>query len=349
MDSSQFNELTPAELILIQQHLKLGEKHLKKLLSRKELQTLFSVGEQEQEGSKQMPHDPREISGNVSLVLNTIFTACFGAWMGFSGFWGLELHSKPAFFSVAFLALSLGAFVGYQTIKMTRSRALADIHTQQLHQLQLLLLRKIREKREEEIASLKTHITHSLSQLDNLGGIKPSLERDFEAIVEEHGMEPIHPENSRTLPPLIQKLIHQPAKESLTPKSWVREHFRELVTSLIPTFLGGFSSLFVYLGGGPEILKTLGYSHLLTLMTSPQLKPFQFALSCLMTTTLAMSSFHSNRNSFRRQQELEKTEKQIIEEQASLTVLDAKLQKLKELKVGLDKTLETYALMTKID
>lgn len=382
----QLEDLTPAELILLQQHIKLGEKHLKQLLNAQELQTLFLLGEHVKEGSKKLPRDPREVTGNVTLILNTIFTAIFGAWMGFSGFWNLGLKSKFAFFSISILALLVGVTVGYQTVKMVRAHARADIHTQQLHQLQTLLLEKIRQKREEEEKELKSEISKFLATFggkvsfvaqtevsallqQKIASYPPSsairvytseLNKLGKEVVKEwteifHGseIESIHPdreeEKPRVLNSMIRKLIEEPARNPITPRSWISEHFRELITSLIPTMLGGFSSLFVYLGGAPEILKTLGYHALFVEITSPFAKSIQFALMLLMTGMLAASSFHNNRNAFRRRQELEKTEKKIIEMQGFLTLIDAKLQKLSALKGTLEKIVAIYAIVDELN
>jgi hypothetical protein len=64
--------------------------------------------------------------------------------------------------------------------------------------------------------------------------------------------------------------------------------------------------------------------------TTPTVKGIEFAISLMVTALFAYSFIHVNRNLYRRDQEIERMDKIIIQNQAQLTLLDAKIVKLKE-------------------
>ena len=81
MIRDQLDFLTPAELIILEEHLKLGVSHLKQHLSESELKQILSSLPLNKTQMAKIGQSDTETSGNLSLVLNTIFTATFGAWM----------------------------------------------------------------------------------------------------------------------------------------------------------------------------------------------------------------------------------------------------------------------------
>ena len=143
---SQFNFLTPAELIILEEHLKLGMPHLKQQLTKSEVERLLGALSLSQMQIAKIGKSNTEISGNLSLVLNTIFTATFGAWIGYSAFWGLSLASFWIFSMIIAIAASVGVFIGYQSIRATKQQSLEATNKQRINLLQIEILKKLEIK-----------------------------------------------------------------------------------------------------------------------------------------------------------------------------------------------------------
>jgi hypothetical protein len=384
----QLDFLTPAELIILEQHLKLGTVHLKQHLSEDELERLLRFLPLKQVQMAKIGQSDTEISGNLVLVLNTVFTATFGAWMGYSGFWGLSLASFWAFGSIIAIAAIIGALIGYQNVKFTKQQAREAIKNQTFHGLQLEILKKIGQKRREEIDTIgrelndlflnlsvgtsfekeifaldlvkksKNEISEWFTRIEAMGKeklkarlnglnyeeyadewmeIQLELRQNLISFFEDKGeLGAIHSEarkeKEKTLDPFLKKLVYTSPKKSVESPSWIRSNIQSIALGLSPTLLGGFSSLSVYLGGVPLILKNFGYVKLFIFFTNPQVKTVEFAISLLLTFYFGFSFVYTNWKLFKRQRELDKTNKSIIQKESSLTVLDADMLKLKEVK-----------------
>lgn len=400
----QLDFLTPAELIILEEHLKLGMSHLKQRLSESELKQILSSLPLNQKQMAKIGQSDTETSGNLSLVLNTIFTATFGAWMGYSGFWGLSLASFWVFFSIVSIAALIGALVGYQNIQFTKQQAKEAIKNETLHLLQLEILKKIDQKRREEIDAIVyelndllssmsggTIFEQTISVLDLVGKSKNEickwaekvetigkeklaeyfngnipeacqdewieLQAEFRqnlisCFEKKEELEIIHSEfqekKEKILDSSLKKLINTSPKKSVKPLSWIRSNMRSLILGLVPTLLGGFSSISVYLGGVPLILKNFGYDQAVAFFTNSQVKAVEFAISVLLTFYFGFSFIYTNRQVFKRYQELEKTNKIIVQRESSLTVLDAHMLKLKEVKRSAFQLMKFFKLLDKI-
>jgi hypothetical protein len=383
---NQFNFLTSAELIILEQHLKLGTAHLKQHLSNSEMSQILSANPLSQADRAKMGLSGTEIIGNLLLILNTIFTATFGAWMGYFGFWEFSLGSFWVLGCIIVIAASIGAFIGFQNIKSTKKQASILINNQILKHFQLEILKKINQKRREEIEKIERGLNELFSTLSqgtffekkifvlNLKGKskseisewaetvkamgKEKLEVCFDGLVPkeiseewmeiqeelkqnaiscfEEKAEVFHFESQKAknavFDSFLKKLISISPKVSAAPLSWITSNARSLLLGLAPTLLGGFSSLTVYLRGVPLILKNFGYEKSVIFFTNPEAKMVEFAISVLLTCYFGFSFVYTNRKVFKRHQELEKTNKNIIQMEASLTVLDAEILKLKEVK-----------------
>jgi len=384
----QFEFLTPAELIILEQHLKLGTAHLKQHLSESELKQILRSLSPNQAQMAKVGQSDTEISGNLSLVLNTIFTAVFGAWMGYSAFWGFSLASIWVFGSIISIAAFIGAIIGYLSIQFTKQQARESIKNETLHLLQIEILKKVEKKRMEEVSTIgrelndlflnlsrgtlfekkiyvldlvgksKNEISKWAEKVETMGReklatcfsslvrkactdeweeIQAELRQNSISYFEEKGeLGSIHSESQKNknevLDSSLKKLISTSPKNSSAPLSWIRSNARSLILGLAPTLLGGFSSLAVYLRGVPTILESFGYNKSFIFFSNPKVKIVEFTISVLITLYFGFSFVYTNWKIFKRYRELEKTNKNIVQRESSLTVLDADMLKLKEVK-----------------
>jgi hypothetical protein len=374
----QLDHLTPAELILLEEHLKLGVSHIKHHLTDREFDKLLAAGSVDKERLNKLENTETELSGNLSLILNTIFTATFGAWLGYSSFLEFSISSFWVFISIVLLAALIGSFIGYESVKSTKQQARGSIQLQKLHFLQLQILKKVHQKRTAEIDKIisdlntlfppfsfsgltgkpKEELAEWASKLEKMledklrlnkntplyatcAGELAEVQSEFKRALidwfEKKGeLGVIHSkfqeQKEEKLDSSLRKLINVSPKHSSEPPSWIKTNARSLVVGLAPTLLGGFSSISVYLGGVPLILKTFGYDNLFLFFSDPTVKMVEISISLLITLYFGFSFVYINRKAFKRYQELVKTDKTIIQNESSLTVLDAQMLKLKELK-----------------
>jgi hypothetical protein len=384
----QLNYLTPAELVILQQHLKLGVNHLRQQLTDKEFNALLASSSVNASQVHKIEHDEVEVSGNLFLVLNTIFTATFGAWLGYSAFLGLGIASFWIFSSIVVFAALLGAFIGIQSVRFTKRQAQGAIYIQKLHLLQIQILKKIKQKRtaemekiiadlndlfidlsrgtsfekqtlfseladkskedrsrwvielekmlEERLASFNSHPIYKTCASE-LAEIQLKLKKNLINYFQDKGeLGQIHSEfqvqKEKQIDGFLRKLINTSPKHSLEPPSWIQSNGKAIIVGLAPTLLGGFSSISVYLGGVPLILKNFGYDNLFAFFTDPTVKIVECSISLLITLYFGFSFVYVNRKAFKRQRELVRTDKTIIQDESSLTVLDVRMLSLKELK-----------------
>jgi hypothetical protein len=398
----QLDLLTPAELIILEQHLKLGTSHLKQHLSENELERMLSSIPANQ--ITKIKQSDTEISGNLSLVLNTIFTATFGSWLGYSGFWGISLASYWAFGSTITIVTTLGVLIGCENIRSTKQQVKTAIKDQTLNLLQLEILKKIDQKRREEIVTIGIELNELLLNLSlgtvfekkicvlNLVGKSIDEISEWAAKVDAMGKEKlaaclsslvckagtdewmelqeelkqnsisffkekgelgiIHFESLEKKEDVydscLKKLINTSPKKSKEPPSWIRSNARPLIFGLATTLLGCFSSLSVYLGGVPLILKNFGYDQSVIFLTNPNVKMVAFAMSVLLTFYFGFSFVYANWRVFKRFGELEKTNRGIIQMESSLTVMDANMLKLKEVKRSTLQLMRFFKIVDKI-
>jgi hypothetical protein len=384
------DHLTVAELIILEEHIKIGEKHLKKHVTEEEFHELLALPDISEKSAGRIKSTDTEIAANLSLVLNTIFTATFGAWMGYSGFLGLDLFSGWTFGFIVFIAACLGGFIGYQNVQATKGQARNSIHLQKFQMLQLKILEKIKQKKTQEKDQLIQNINHqfrSLSEgsfagsksntldlfaewdaklkeiihdkmslfehvaaknlfMNELSTIQLDLKRVMSNYPQDENIEVIH-ENAknRHLASYLQKLINVSPKRSVSPPDWLESSKQSILIGLAPTLLGGFSSLNVYLGGVPLILKNYGREDLAALLANPKVKAIELTISLLITFYFGFSFLYANRKNFKRQRELAKSAQLIIQTESTLTLLDAWTIKLKELKSSLDRLVRMYTLI----
>jgi hypothetical protein len=340
----KIHELTPPELILLQKHLELGRDHLVETLGKRGFQELLFYARPSPEAIEKVKPDEREIAGNLSLAINTILTGSLGGWMGFSGMMEFNLASPVIFGVVLSFATLTGAAIGYQNFRFMQEEAASGLQTLQILEMNGEILREVHQKRKRELQEIQEDLRVMNQKIDKsplpdnpfiqkeIALLKTRMRKNFETGSSNNMLT--HPSDSkkkRNLSPVLDTLIHSYPRKERSKKSWFSQNSRKIFISLIPTLIGGASSLFVYLSGSTQVAKAFEYNHLVALLTSPEAKAAKLLIALFVTLYFGYSSLHSNWKNHKRALEIEKREQEIIQEESSLTVLDEQLFKFRKI------------------
>ncbi|MFI5334312.1 MAG: hypothetical protein ACHQT8_03995 [Chlamydiales bacterium] len=366
LSKSQLHKLTPTELLFLQKHIKLGKDHLETCLTKEELDSLFNLATIPHRAKEQLKTTGAEVLGQSSLVVNSILTATLGGWMGLSGFLQLDMSSKPVFYSVASSAWLLGGFIGFQSGRVRRNQSAAALDKRKLQDLEVAIIQEINRQRKEEI-DLKTtelllmleHLTipvkrREIENSHDLQALALKWADALEQRVEEHprsdfakyfllelheaknalsikkAVETEKSEDAEKFSKIADKLSRASMQPQIKLKSWLKANWSRLVVELTPTMLGGFSSLFVYMGGLPNVARAMGNEPLVNFLSDPKVKVLQLIFAVCTTIYFGSSFLYLSRKAFKRDQEISKMQIYITREENMMTVLDDKLLRIKE-------------------
>lgn len=358
MDLELLEGLAPSQLIFIAEHLKLGEEHLRNLLSEEEVEELFHLGRVSGEHLSALQIDKPESAGKVLLTLNSVATGILGVLLGYTELLGVPLNSRFVFWGILGIAFLLGAWMSYQNFQFTKKQAKGVIRKQQLNCLQLQILELLRKKKSEELNQTTQKFRGSLERLGiplqqgEQKQVQELLERYrdsslyeiFKGEIEEDLARVSKTKEEKTLsqnqpPPLFQKLLDTAPVVSRKKVSWFKRNRTHLAIGLIPTLLGGLGTSLSIRGQASRIAEEVGKQEISAFLENPPplfLKA-QLFFSLLITAYFAFSFFHENRKAFLRDRKREKLEESIIEKESSLTLLDAKLTKAKQAQKALQR------------
>lgn len=361
MKKEHLELLNSTELLCLQKHIKLGKEHLKSLLEPAEVKELLRLGEVDSQTKETLQADLGEMSANSTLVFNTILTATLGTWMGLSGFMGLPLNSIFWLSALLLFSFSVGGFIGFQNVQFTKKNVQKAIENKKFQTIEILCLDTVNHRKVNEL-HVKTQrlqkILHSLSleessteqmledpkiglkwadlliknlQAENKSNNKEKID-EIERIKNQfEWMEVDQSRKSKEMEKILDSLGDASIQPSLPASSWIETNFRSLLVTLIPTLFGGFSSLFVYLGGAPNIAKEMGKHDLFNFLTKPEVKIVQLILAIITTLYFGYSFLHMSRKNFQRDQALAKGRTVVIRKENALTILDDRLLIIKAL------------------
>ena len=122
MSTNYLHNLSTKELLFILRHVQHGHEYNSKKLTREDYRYLLSLGSLSNNQTEKINSDKQEKVGNVSVVVNTILTSCFGAWLGFNAFTQHNIISFMGIF-IVLLGLSFGTLVGYLSFVLTHRQA----------------------------------------------------------------------------------------------------------------------------------------------------------------------------------------------------------------------------------
>jgi hypothetical protein len=398
-------DLSYLELTIMLQHLRLGLNHLKQHLEPKQLYRLLLLGQLGKQQKENIAADPAEKAGNLALVLNTIITSVFGAWMGLSGFIGFNLGSMLALACIVIIATLISGFIGYQSFKLTKAQAASAMTQQRLNNLQLKVLDLIQTRRLEAIKKIIAYLNQTVvkinqnlkdgdhqrqlptSEFTTKDEIFSWLKKLNGAILEkikQHRTEEIYQiyihelngtrkrlkhilsKNLEISEDFSEKTCHKTlqtngsfikiltdptlitAKKTITKHSWYNNNIKAITVGLAPTILGGFASMFVFLGGAPSVSNALQLHQVEALLTSLPAKIIEFTMAVCLTIYFGYSHLYTNRKGFERKQELEHAQKLIVNQEKSMIELNVKLNMLLKVKQHLRKIKDMFIMLSKI-
>lgn len=157
--------LNLTELDILLAHLRLGSGHLESQLNTEQLTNLLDLGSLDYEQKINIESDKLEKSGNVALVLNTVITSIFGAWMGFSSFMELHLDSYRMLYGITSLAVLTSITVGIFNFRLTTKNAESALYNQRIHNLQHKILKLITRKEQEQLQALTKYLNNALNYI----------------------------------------------------------------------------------------------------------------------------------------------------------------------------------------
>lgn len=393
-EEASLEALNYLELNIMLEHVRLGEKHLKKYLNEKQFSDLLQWGDLKKTQKENIVSNKSEKAGNVATILNAIFTSLFGSWMGLSSYVGFHLGSLLALLSILSVATLSSGFLGYYAFKLTKTQVKEAIIKQKLHNLQLALLKQINKLRDTNIDTVITYLNTTLIRLDAETKIfddknRILLKKNFskedmdkwlsalndvlkgnikkirnEPISEIYLSEIIKTKNKfkkiyeknialkantepnknklgdrvlyRSSSAAFEDILTDPTiaipKISVIKRSWLQDNYLSLLVGLIPTLLGGFSSMFVFLGGIPNIANAFGLEAIADIFTRPTSQAIGLGVALLLTLYFGFSHINSNYKSMKRRRELEVTQQHITNEETSVIELNSKFNMLTKIK-----------------
>jgi hypothetical protein len=381
---SELSQLTPSELLLLQKHLKLGKKHLLRRLNDEEISYLFGLEKIDLQTQKKLGVYAPEFLGNMSLALNSIFTAILGTWSGMSGLLKFKL-SLPIFFSLLAFCTLIGGWIGFNHYKLIKKTTDDALEKEKSRVVEIQILKILNHQRKAEINRKIVEINEILQCL-KIEGIEllDSLNHqlnDYEICLNwlnqtEKALKELHSdelstdvffaeiektktllqeqllENSKrkegAVVEILRKLGAAPIQPHVSIQNWLKSNFRNLIVSLTPVIFGGFSSLFVYLGGAPKLAEETGLSNLASFLGNPEVKYIELAIAACITVYFSLAFLYVNHHAFKRDQELAKTEVLLDREETKLDLLDDKLLKIKQIAEFMKPLENVYSVLKKL-
>lgn len=359
-----------SQLQILFKHLTLGQDHLKSLLTTRQLEDLFNWGELREEHKKQILATRVEKFGNMSLIINTILTSTFGAWMGLSGCIGCGLGSYKVLTTISLLAFFVSGMIGFISLNMTQRQATLAIDKQRLLNLQLRVLQaiidKITEKANAQIHYLNSAIFILKTAKDSdeekpifkfikinefyewFENLEATLKQRMDEVQDSSAYEfyqtqiqqncylikktfAKHVKYLENLSLTKQKFDRQiqimpslpflkvltnpaygiPRYRSMNSLPWIKRNFDQLLLGLTPTIWGGFASMFVFVGGIPNIARELGFVEVANFLIQPKSRIIEVTIALLVTSYFAFSFIYSSKKNWQRQNLLEQTQKKL--------------------------------------
>ncbi len=190
-----FDKLDIVELKTIISSLRSGTDYLKRNLTAKQFVFLLKKGALDKQQKKFFNIRHIEWVGQASIVINTVITGIFGAWLGFHGFAGLKISSTFQFKFLGVLTFLLCGLFAFFSFKNTYKTAKQVKINQKIlnvqHKVTLLLIEKLQHSEAhlvKEMNQLIKNLTKNLKSVNkwpyiaNVDEFKQRLPNLFELI-----------------------------------------------------------------------------------------------------------------------------------------------------------------------
>lgn len=140
-----------------------------------------------------------------------------------------------------------------------------------------------------------------------------------------------------------------PKYRCLAPVSWIRANQQQLFLGVVPTIWGGFASMFVFVGGIPNIARELHFTALADFLVQPTARGVEITMAAIVTCYLAFSFLYSSKKGWQRQKLLEKTERVIADEETLLLENSHRLSMLYKVKMFTHKIVSIFNTFRSIE
>jgi hypothetical protein len=140
-----------------------------------------------------------------------------------------------------------------------------------------------------------------------------------------------------------------PKYRTFVPSSWISGNVGKLLLGLMPTIWGGFASMFVFVGGIPNITRELGFTSTADFLSQPEARVIEILMALGVTAYFAFSFLYSSRKIWQREKLLEKTEKEIANEETLLLTNTHLLTMLFKIKSHVQKFVSVFNILKKMD
>jgi len=357
------------------EHLRLGEKHLKKRLTPEQFSELLNLTDLDSTQSKTVTADSLEKKGNITKAVDGLLTTIIGSWLGYIGFVESRLDSREAFIAILCLATAIGIYVGYYNYRLIKSREQESKISQKLHNLQHTILKIILEKKENTITHLTFFINSALKKINTsqevfdaqeepikwLPQLIQILKNKYESAPTHNPIYSLCKTQLKTTLDGLEKLLNKNQKQKhnvkknlfdiltnpkkISPReinskpAWWQGHLKDLLTGVAPAFLGGFGSIYVYFGGIPEQAKKFGVPGADFLLKNPQVKVVEVVIGLLLAFYYALVFINNKRKAAKRQIELQATDKHITDLEKNIAERSKQLSLMKTIKSKLEEIL----------
>ncbi|MBA3238037.1 MAG: hypothetical protein H0T62_06765 [Parachlamydiaceae bacterium] len=389
MAKLSLSNLDLIELQVFLEHIRLGPDHVKLLLNKKQFSEVIELGYITLQQLKEVKTDKNEKFGNLALVLNTIITGSFGAWMGLSGSMELDLGSPVIFVTITLVTCLLCGAIGYNKYQLIKEQSANAIKQQKFANLEINILSRIQVELQKKIYKLEGDLYRAvedevvkhnqkptkfvrteedsevwLQELSNFmqqrleevssssindilkkewetsyKKIKKILQTHFEFInqlssdpLKQHEREKIKKrhKSSSGLELLIDPALSVPEEPHLP--SWIDKNKRAIIVNLAPTLLGGFGSMFVFVGGIPDIAQAFGCEECYAFLTHFYARLVEIGLAILITFYFGFAHLYSSRKSAQRAGYLTKTKQSITNQETAILAKNAQVKMLYKIK-----------------
>lgn len=168
----KLNNLRVLELNILLQHLRLGKKHLEKYLSPMQFSELLYYNNLNNQQTSALRIDPSEKLGNLTLMINTVFTCGLGAWLGLSSFMGIGADSAIIVLPITLLTAIISGYLGYYNYKTIKLDIKNSFINQKLSNMQLHITSLVNHKNSRQVEKICEFLNRSLNYISTFNRIK---------------------------------------------------------------------------------------------------------------------------------------------------------------------------------
>jgi hypothetical protein len=192
----------------------------------------------------------------------------------------------------------------------------------------------LREKK--NISSKFSHlIDYKVKEdVNRIKGLIETLSRNLEVnYLDEEEKCRVNPQEN------VEEILLHPihiSAPSPTVMSWIKKNYLSLTVGILPLVLGSFASMFVFLAGGPDLAKELGFSGIFHYLTRPEIKLIQLIIAVLLISCYGFFFLYDNYHAYKHNSQVEMIKKIIRRLEKKVSIIENKLQLLNRVRALLE-------------